>query len=128
MGELVFKELHIRERIVSSRRDRIPFKVRAARRVDYVNERVSLTKVVEEFVAETSTLMRFWDETGDIEEFDRDETRASFAWGILRLASMAELCVRASLPHEGHASVRFDCRERIVRNLDGRERRRSEEG
>src|SRR2546425_3509121 len=41
---------------------------------------------------------------------------------------MAELFVRASLPNEGHASVRLDCREGIICNLDRCERRRSEEG
>ena|SRR2546426_9711995 len=71
--------------------------------------------------------MGLWDQSCDIEQLDRDEASASFTGGILRLAGTAELFVGASLPNEGHTSVRLDCRERIVCDLDRRESRRGEE-
>src|SRR2546422_11528403 len=72
--------------------------------------------------------MRLRDQPRDIKQLEGDETSASVTGCIVRLARTAELLVRASLPNEGHASVRLDCREGIVCNLDRRERRRSEEG
>jgi len=67
------------------------------------------------------------DETGDIEQFDGDEARARLARRVFRVARPADLLVGASLAHESHASIRLDCRERIVRNLHWCERRRGEE-
>src|SRR2546428_9885870 len=72
--------------------------------------------------------MRLWDETGDIEQLDGDETSASLTGCIVRLARTAELFLRASLANESDASVRLDCREGIVCDLDRHERRRGEEG
>src|SRR6266571_482801 len=127
MGELVLEELQVRERVVSSGRHRTAFEVRPAGRVDHVHERTCLAEIVEELVAQTPALVRLRDETRDIEQLDGDETRAILARRILGLASMAKLRVRASLPHEGHASVRLDCCERVVRDLDRRQRGRGEE-
>src|SRR2546425_11664725 len=72
--------------------------------------------------------MRLRDQPRDIKQLEGDETSASVTGCIVRLARTAELLVRASLPNEGHASVRLDCREGIVCDLDRCERRRSEEG
>src|SRR5206468_11379854 len=96
-------------------------------RGDHVDERAGLAEIVEEFVAYAAALVRLWDQPSDIEQLDRDEASASLTGCILRLAGMAEVVVRTSLPNEGHASIRLDCCERIVCNLDRRERRRSEE-
>src|SRR5437867_10610673 len=72
--------------------------------------------------------MRLWDQTCDIEQLDGDEASASLTGGVVRLARTADLVVRTSFSNESHPSVRLDCREGIVCNLDRRERRRSEEG
>src|SRR5437867_12522924 len=93
-----------------------------------MDEGVCLPKIVEELVAKTPPFMRLRDETGDIKQLDGDEPRAAFARRVLRLARMTQLFVRTSLPNEGHPAVRLDCGERIVCDLDRRERRRGEEG
>jgi len=72
--------------------------------------------------------VRLWDQPSDIEQLDRDEASASLTGCILRLAGMAELVVRTSLPNEGHASIRLDCREGIVGDLDRNQGSGGEEG
>src|SRR5207245_6349009 len=106
----------------------IAVEISSAGPVDHLDECICLAEIVEELVAETTALVRLRDETRDIEQLDGDETRAILARRILGLASMAKLRVRASLPHESHASVRLDCCERVVRDLDRDEGSRGEEG
>src|SRR5713226_8490308 len=73
--------------------------------------------------------MRLWNETGDIEQLDGDETHACFTRRIVWVACAAELFVRARFAYEGDTSVRVDCCEGIVCDLDwgechcGKERR-----
>ena len=71
--------------------------------------------------------MRLRDETCDIEKFEGDEARARLTGRVFRVAGTAQFFVRARLSYESDASVRLDRCERIVRDLDRRERRRSEE-
>ena len=71
--------------------------------------------------------MGLWDETRDIEQLDRDEASSPLTGRVLRLTRTAELVVRASFPNERYASIRLDCRERVVCNLDRRQRGRGEE-
>src|SRR3989442_8264210 len=125
MSELVLEELDVRKGVVRSGRHRIAFEVRPSGRVNHVDERAGLTKIVEEFVTEATALMRLRDQPGDIEQLDGDEPCALLARRVVRLASMADLPVRAGLSDEGHTTVRFDGREGIVRDLDRRERCRS---
>jgi len=113
---------------VRFRRHRIPFEISASGCVNYMDECICLTEVVEEFVAQTPALMRLWDETSDIEQLDRDEARARLTRRILGLASMTELFVGARLPHKGDTSVRLDCREGIVGDLDWGESGSGEKG
>src|SRR6266566_9013216 len=125
--ELLFEELHVRRGVVSSGRHRVPLEISTSGCVDHVDECTCLTEVVEEFVAETTALMCLWNETSDIQQFDGDETRARLARRVFRVARPTNLSVWARLAHENHASIRLDCRERIVCDLDGCERRRGEE-
>jgi len=50
MSELVLEEVYVCTRVVRSGRHRIAFEVRPSGRVDHVDERTGLSKVVEEFV------------------------------------------------------------------------------
>src|SRR5437867_2592984 len=126
--ELVLEELHVLQGVVRSGGHRVALEVRPSTGINNVDQRVRLPEVVEELVPQPTPLVCFWNQTGDIEELDGNEPRASLARCVVGLAGTAELDVRASLADIRDSSVRVDRGEGIVRDRDGGECCRSEEG
>src|SRR2546425_6579500 len=119
--------LSLHDALPISRWDRIALEVRATGCIHDMDEGVRLAQVIKELVAQAAALVGLRNEPRDIEQFHGDEPRASPARSVVRLAGNPELGVRTRLAHVGHTAVRFDRGERIIRNLNRNERRRSEE-
>src|SRR5207249_9957827 len=91
MGEFLLEEPDILRRIMAPGQDRIPFEVGASGRVEHVDEGARLPQVVEELVPQPATFVGLRDQPGDVEHLDGDETRATGARRVVRLAGASEL-------------------------------------
>ena len=88
---------------------------------DNVHNGLNLSDVSEEFVAETLTLRRAFDQTRDVAKFDRG---IDCLFGMINFMQLGDACVR----YGDDADVRLDRAERIIGCLRARLGDRVEQG
>jgi len=112
---------------VSTDANRVPFEVCPPAGIDHMNESICLPEIVEELVAQAPALVRVRDEPGDIKHLDRHEPGAVLAQRVVGVALRFEVDMRALASDIADTSVRLYRRERIGRDLRGRESQSREE-